>query len=77
MSSAVTATAVHEEATLPAEPPHSSPAASRVATFDFGDGEDNAKALPPVDGGRHAWQFVVASFMLECVSIALETGDAS
>ncbi|PRQ72222.1 MFS monocarboxylate transporter [Rhodotorula toruloides] len=66
MSSAVTATAVHEEPALPTEDLPSSPETSRVSTFDFGDGEDNAKALPPVDGGRHAWQFVVASFMLEC-----------
>ncbi|BGO95064.1 hypothetical protein NBRC10512_006471 [Rhodotorula toruloides] len=38
---------------------------SRISTFDFGDGEDSAKALPPVDGGRHAWQFLAASFLLE------------
>ncbi|GEM10748.1 MFS monocarboxylate transporter [Rhodotorula toruloides] len=67
MSSAPATTAVHEvPAAAPPEPLPTSPAASRVSTFDFGDGEDNAQALPPVDGGRHAWQFVVASFMLEC-----------
>ncbi|BGP34918.1 hypothetical protein JCM10296v2_006742 [Rhodotorula toruloides] len=66
MSPTVTATAIHEEPAAPVETSPSSPATSRVSTFDFGDGEDNAKALPPVDGGRHAWQFVVAAFMLEC-----------
>lgn len=40
---------------------------SRVSTFDFGEGEEGAKALPPVDGGRHAWQFLAAGFLLECV----------
>lgn len=72
MSPSTTATTVREEPAASMEPAPPSPAPSRVSTFDFGDGED-AKALPPVDGGRHAWQFVVASFMLECVSQTTRT----
>lgn len=42
-----------------------------VSHFDFGDGEERAQQLPPVDGGKAAWLFTIASTVLECVDGAL------
>lgn len=45
-----------------------------VSQFDFGDGEENAQQLPPVDGGKAAWLFIAASTILECVTFTLWPG---
>lgn len=39
----------------------------RLERLKTHDGEDEAQGLPPVDGGKGAWGFIVASFVLECV----------
>ncbi|GAA5945581.1 hypothetical protein JCM3775_000530 [Rhodotorula graminis] len=37
----------------------------RLQRLKTHDGEDEAQGLPPVDGGKGAWGFIVASFVLE------------
>ncbi|GAA5912499.1 hypothetical protein JCM8208_006618 [Rhodotorula glutinis] len=50
--------------TTPSRNTSTSPPRS-VSQFDFGDGEENAQQLPPVDGGKAAWLFIAASTILE------------
>ena len=53
----------------------SSPAAEevgqRLRRLSMNDREDEGRGLPPVDGGRGAWGFVGAGFILECVPLYL------
>ena len=35
--------------------------------LDSTQAEEEAVALPPVDGGLHAWTFIFCSFILECL----------
>lgn len=45
------------------------PVRQRMRRMSMGDEADHEMSeLPPVDRGRGAWSFVVAAFILECVS---------
>ncbi|GAA6039081.1 hypothetical protein JCM8097_005310 [Rhodosporidiobolus ruineniae] len=52
--------------TVPGTPTEDTERRMHRLEMDDGGAEEGAVELPPVDGGRGAWSFLVAAFLLEC-----------